>query len=274
MSVEYEQITRAVFQVLVDQDQASTIQVRHNLTIPGKFLNHQVDVYWECETGGIKYRTVIECKDWNRPVEQEKLLAFRAKLEDLNNPRGIMVTRSGYQSGAVNYGTAHGIYLFELFEQPPRPPLVVTEGSFGKMKLTLRASANASQPYLFLSEYTHYEPRYAEMKYYPDPDWFQDQVRKFGEHLKSELQELRFPEQPPSSTKLYDDTQQEICTLLDVLRKKTKEMFDDEVTSGRLIHRFNDPTFLKTDLESLPYLKIQGISANITINRHEPIERT
>jgi hypothetical protein len=88
-SQEYELVTRAIFQLLVDQDEARNIAVQHNVEIPGKFLKHQVDVYWELETGGIKHRTVIECKDWNRPLEQEKLMAFRSKLEDLNSPVGV-----------------------------------------------------------------------------------------------------------------------------------------------------------------------------------------
>jgi hypothetical protein len=70
-AVEYEQVTRAIFQALVDQDEARNIDVQHNVTLPGKFLNHQVDVYWKFESGGIEYSTVVECKDWNRPLEQE-----------------------------------------------------------------------------------------------------------------------------------------------------------------------------------------------------------
>jgi hypothetical protein len=113
--------------------EARNIDVQHNVTLPGKFLNHQVDVYWKFESGGIEYSTVVECKDWNRPLEQEKLLAFKSKLEDLNNPTGVIVTRSGYQSGALKYAHAHGIYLYELFEEPP---LVMKEGTFGRMKVT------------------------------------------------------------------------------------------------------------------------------------------
>jgi hypothetical protein len=35
-SVEYEQVTRAIFQALVDQDQARNISVEHDVELTGK----------------------------------------------------------------------------------------------------------------------------------------------------------------------------------------------------------------------------------------------
>lgn len=99
------------------------ISVEHNIKLQGKFLSHQVDVYWKFSSAGMEHSTVVECKNWNKRLKQESLLAFRAKLEDLNHPKGVMVTRSGFQSGAVKYAKAHGIFLYELFEAPPRTTL-------------------------------------------------------------------------------------------------------------------------------------------------------
>ena len=263
--------------MLVDQDEARNIKVQHNVTLRGKFLEHQVDVYWELETAGIKYRTVIECKDWNRALEQEKLLAFRAKLEDLNGPVGIMVTRSGYQSGAVNYAKAHGIYLYEMFEEPP---LAMKEGSFATFTATplltksKGSSSGSGSSVSLVAEWTYYEPQYSANKYYLDKEWFDDQVRRSGEHLQIELERFTLPVQPLSKTKLYDEAQNEGKSILDVFIKKSEKMFHGGATSDRLVHRFSAPTFLKTDLESLPYLKITALSTDITILKHEPIQRT
>ena len=57
-----------------------------------------------------------------------------------------MVTRSGFQSGAVKYANAHGILLYELFEAPPRPPLVVKAGSFGTMALKFEPARKGFPP--------------------------------------------------------------------------------------------------------------------------------
>lgn len=46
-----------------------------------------------------------------------------------------------------------------------------------------------------------------------------------------------------------------------------------KVTTDKFVHKFSGATFLKTDLGSVPYLKITAASTNITIIEHEPIER-
>ena len=64
----------------------------------GKSTSHQIDVYWEFELNGIIYKTVVQAKDWNKPVNKGELLKFREVLNDLpGQPKGIFVTRSGYQ---------------------------------------------------------------------------------------------------------------------------------------------------------------------------------
>jgi hypothetical protein len=269
-AVEYEQVTRAIFQALVDQDEARNIDVQHNVTLPGKFLNHQVDVYWKFESGGIEYSTVVECKDWNRPLEQEKLLAFKSKLEDLNNPTGVIVTRSGYQSGALKYAHAHGIYLYELFEEPP---LVMKEGTFGRMKVTPYLINDQSQEIELVAEWIFYEPHYVDNRFYVDRDWFEVQLGKFEDEIVPEISQFKLPVQRLSMTKLYDETHNEIGNVLAIFAKRSEQMLENNETSGRLIHRFSESTFLKTEHRLLPYLKVTGLSTNVTIKKHEPIIR-
>jgi hypothetical protein len=74
-------------------------------------------VYWEFEVGGIKYKTIVQAKDWASAVKQEQLFAFKTVLDDIQGqPRGIFVTRTGYQKGAHEFAEKNGIELFELRE--------------------------------------------------------------------------------------------------------------------------------------------------------------
>ncbi len=50
-------------------------------------------------------------------------------------------------------------------------------------------------------------------------------------------------------------------------------MFKLKVTSDKFVHSFAHPTFLKTHKDSLPYMKIKGVSTDISITEHDPIER-
>jgi hypothetical protein len=43
------------------------------VTLQGKLTKHQIDVYWEFRIGDVVYRTVVQAKDWSKPVDQGKL---------------------------------------------------------------------------------------------------------------------------------------------------------------------------------------------------------
>jgi len=270
-SVDYEKVTRAIFQTLVDQDQAQNISVEHNKQLQGKYLSHQCDVYWKVESAGMEYSTIVECKNWNKRLKQENLLAFRAKLEDLNNPKGVIVTRSGYQKGAVKYAKAHGILLYELFEAPPRPPFVLKEGSFGEIELKF-GPARKGFPPRFIGIWTFFELKYENSNYYADPQWYEEQTKHLSRQAKEEIKHLRI-EMRPALIKLYDDKSNEIGNLLKLYMAKSEEMHKLKVASDRFVHRFESPTFIATYNELLPYLKINSIVSNLTIIKHEPIER-
>ena len=69
---------------------------------------------WLKSTDANTFRVVVECKDYKRPVEAEKIEAFRTALEDLNNPIGIFVSKHGFQKGAVDIAKQYGIKLMVI----------------------------------------------------------------------------------------------------------------------------------------------------------------
>jgi restriction endonuclease Mrr len=96
----YEKLTQQIFAEALNSDDVRSIEVKHDVTLTGRTTDHQIDVYWEFERGGIKYITLVQAKDWATRVEQGELLKFKAVLDDLpNQPRGVFVTRTGYQKG-------------------------------------------------------------------------------------------------------------------------------------------------------------------------------
>ena len=115
----FEQLTRRVFDALLKQQAVVNLRLEHDVVLQGLTATHQIDVYWEFDAGGITYRTVVECKDWGNAVAQGTLFSLKAVLDDLpGQPRGVVVSRSGFQEGARRFAEAHGILLYEL--RPPR----------------------------------------------------------------------------------------------------------------------------------------------------------
>jgi len=117
----FERLTQQVFNLIVNQGNqgdAKTVDVQHDVKIKGRDgAEYQIDVCWEFEAGGIKYRTLLSCKDWQTAVKREHVMAFKAVLDEVpGQPRGVVVSRVGFQEGAVRFAEQHGIELYELRE--------------------------------------------------------------------------------------------------------------------------------------------------------------
>lgn len=114
---DYEALTEVVFRRLLAQSGVCA-QVERDVILHGRATKHQIDVTFEFAAGPVSYRTIIQCKDWGSAVKQEQVLAFQSVLDDIpGQPRGIMVSRSGFQEGARRVGEHRGIKLYELREQ-------------------------------------------------------------------------------------------------------------------------------------------------------------
>jgi len=139
----YEQLTQAIFQRILALDDIHTINVQHNVILDGKSVDpatdkrmrHQIDVYWEFEVGGVRYRTAIQAKDWATHVPLSAVLTFKSVLDDLpGQVRGIMVTKTGFQSGAQTYADANGIERY-ILRKPTAEDLA---GRFTRLQLNIR----------------------------------------------------------------------------------------------------------------------------------------
>lgn len=108
----------------------------YNVKLMGKSgQKHQIDVYWEYQYDNTTFKIVIECKNYNHTVSIGKVRDFFGVLYDLEDVKGIMVTKKGYQEGAKKFGAHYGIDLMELRE-PEEGEAIVAETT-----LTIDSSA-------------------------------------------------------------------------------------------------------------------------------------
>lgn len=77
----------------------------------------QFDIYWEYELGGLTYKTIIECKDYNSKISIEKIDALIGKIKDLPDLKAVFATKTGYQSGAETKALQNKIELLVVREQ-------------------------------------------------------------------------------------------------------------------------------------------------------------
>src|SRR5262245_2897849 len=75
--------------------------VRRNDRILGRSgRQRDLDVTIEQSVGLAPILVVVECKQWKRPIEIDKVEAFVTKVRDVRASKGVMISPSGFQEGA------------------------------------------------------------------------------------------------------------------------------------------------------------------------------
>lgn len=117
-SIQYEQLTQAIYQAILQREGMSNIEVEHDVTLRGRSgVEHQIDVLWRFRQAGVEHKVVIECKNYATSLTLEKVRNFFAVAHDVGNVTALMVTKTGYQSGAVDFANHYGIGL-KLLRKP------------------------------------------------------------------------------------------------------------------------------------------------------------
>ena len=70
----------------------------------------EVDVYATAKNELIKM-FLCECKNWNTPVPKEKVHAFRSVVADSGATVGILISKSGFQKGAIEAAYCSNVLL-------------------------------------------------------------------------------------------------------------------------------------------------------------------
>lgn len=268
----YETLVQLIFQTIHNQKQAENICVEHDVRLRGKILTHQIDVYWKFQMGGLTYETIVQAKDWTKPVSQGELLHFKAVLDELpGQPKGIFVTRRGYSVGSKNYAQAHGIILYELHEAPTdQVPLPLRIGDWVLCKpIEISIQAPPDNAGMVVSEialavdFTIFEPQFSNIQFYADLPWFEQ------ENPSSVIDKSDIKLSVPGI--LYDESHNAIGNIEEILRKAVEGMKEENVDKKACVSAFEHPTFIRTTFEHMPYLKVTAVSFDVDIHtRHQP----
>ena len=72
-----------------------------DVTITGVRTSHEVDVLVKSRHVGSDITWIVECKHWASPVSKLHVMALREIVADIGADRGILLSESGFQSGAI-----------------------------------------------------------------------------------------------------------------------------------------------------------------------------
>lgn len=268
--IPYEKLVRGIFQAIHDQEEVATITVEQNKTLQGKISTHQIDVYWKFQTGGIEHEVIVQAKDWRSAVKQGDLFHFKCVLDDLpNQPRGVFVTRTGYQQGAKDFAAAQGIILYELDEPQPKRNITMTVGSWSKVAPEIRSfkvpapdpGGGTVEQLAMGLKWTIFEPRTSNFVIHVDWTWFASNPDTA--HIDKSSLSLR--PLPNREVVFYDQDRSPIGNLEALLQQELGLMKSEELNQKHIDHTFETPTFLGPEVTGGLFLKIWKVTYDLEI---------
>lgn len=114
---DLESYTQYVYSTLLNP-RNNGVEVSRNVVLKGLKGEYQIDVFYQFENAGFIHRVAIECKYHKRPLDRDTIMPFCNKITDIGNVIGVIVSKSGYQSGAKEYAEKHGITLLTTEDLP------------------------------------------------------------------------------------------------------------------------------------------------------------
>lgn len=94
--------------------------IQHNKIIEVDDGNYQIDGYIEFEIMGVNYKTLLECKHYKSSISREKVAVLYDKLRACGANKGVIVSSSNFQRGAIQYASKHNIALIQLTDSGSR----------------------------------------------------------------------------------------------------------------------------------------------------------
>lgn len=116
------------------------LEILHNQKLIAEEGEYQIDILLTFESFGVDFKVLVECKRHKDAVKREIVQILKDRVISLGAQKGILVTASGFQSGAIKYAKKHGIALLRIIE--------------GKMVYETRSKEQVKTPFLVeLEEY-------------------------------------------------------------------------------------------------------------------------
>ncbi|MDF0707670.1 restriction endonuclease [Flagellimonas okinawensis] len=114
---EYEAITKYIYETLGKEFGVTIEGYGITCKVEGRSGSfHQIDVLTKQSNGVHQFRTAIECKCLKNKVTKGTVMKLVSTIKDARIDKGVIVSKSGFASGAVNFAREYNIGLVELRE--------------------------------------------------------------------------------------------------------------------------------------------------------------
>jgi len=114
---EFEEYCLKILTAYAESEKLKDFSITQNEKIKAADGEYQIDIYAEFVAISAKFKVIVECKRYSRPIEREKVALLADKVRSIGANKGVLISTSGFQSGAVEYAKVHGISLIQIFDK-------------------------------------------------------------------------------------------------------------------------------------------------------------
>lgn len=116
-ATEFEKYCLEILSAYAEAEALKDFSILHNQKVQSNDGEYQLDIIAEFVALSVGFKVIVECKRYTRPVEREKIVVLADKVRSLGAHKGILISTSGFQSGATEYARQHGIALLQIFDK-------------------------------------------------------------------------------------------------------------------------------------------------------------
>jgi restriction system protein len=91
-------------------------KIEHNKICITDDGQYQLDGVIEFEYIGVKYKTIVECKKYNSKIKRSQIQILHDTIRSTGAHKGIFISTSSFQKGAMDYAKKHGIALLQIVD--------------------------------------------------------------------------------------------------------------------------------------------------------------
>lgn len=175
---DFETFCLETLKACVEEEGLSNFDIKHNQQVEAYDGTYQIDVLAEFTALRSRIKVLVECKKLTRAVDRDKAMLLHGKLQSIGANKGILISTTGFQKGAVQYAKMHGLTLWQLCDRSIRH--VVASGH-QEISENVKMELLAEQ----------YLPKYFVMAWDCDLDYPYDRIYPTKEMYKAAIEKVK-----------------------------------------------------------------------------------
>lgn len=187
--LEFEKYCLEILKGYAETEHLQDFSIEHNVKLTAPDGTYQIDVYAKFMALGVEFKVLAECKRHSSPVSREIISVLADKVRSLGAHKGILMSTSGFESGAHIYAKEHGIALLQIFDKNVMHVLNACnpETEEQKKRIFLMLEWIRRQPDYYAYEYS--EMDFPNKKVYPPMSYVENARKQFAKDFSLDQDE-------------------------------------------------------------------------------------